>query len=103
MDSVFYHDYEEDNRYDDTITVTDDMNVDFTKIGQDEDMVIHYDDSTTNKTKKKRSTKSADSSKVIKVDNGTKSKNNGLEPYSNKYKETNDLLRGVVFQIDNSL
>lgn len=103
MDSVFYHDYEEDNRYDDTITVTDDMNVDFTKIGQDEDMVIHYDDSTTNKTKKKRSTKSADSSKVIKVDNGAKSKNNGLEPYSNKYKETNDLLRGVVFQIDNSL
>lgn len=104
MDSVFYHDYDindNQNQYDDLVTVTDDMNVDFMKISQGDDMVIQYNDTdATKSTKKKRSTKSADPSKVVKVDN---KKSNGLEPYSDKYKETNDLLRGVVYQIDSSL
>lgn len=96
MMNVMYHDYS--NR--DMEVKDEDIGIDFAKMGQDDTMIIKPQDSNESKPKRGRR-RSSDQDKVVKV--SAKSNNNGLEPFEEKYKETNNMLREVIAQTNMSM
>lgn len=100
MMNVMYHDYSNHRE----IEVKDeDIGIDFAKMGKDDSMVIKAPSSTDeDKPKKTRRKSNTDQSRVVKTSN-SKSSNNGLEPFEEKYKETNNMLREVIAQTNISM
>ena len=95
MMDAMYHDYS----IDDVMNIKDeDTGLDFSKIGQDDSLVISHPGVSPEPEKpKKRRKANVDQDKIVKAES---KKDNGLEPYEEKYKETNAMLRGVIMQID---
>lgn len=96
MMNAMYHDYSNHERE----VKDEDIGVDFAKMGQDDTMVIKAPSNEEPRPKRGRK-KSTDQDKVVKV--SAKSNNNGLEPFDEKYKETNNMLREVIAQTNMSM
>lgn len=99
MMNVMYHDY---SNHHDVEVKDEDIGIDFTKMGKDDDMVIQTPKSIDEKPKKTRKrTNTTNQSRVVKSSNNKS--NNGLEPFEEKYKETNEMLREVIAQTNISM
>ena len=96
MMNVMYHDYSNHERE----VKDEDIGIDFAKMGQDDTMVIQAPSNEEPRPKRGRK-KNTDQDKVVKV--SAKSNNNGLEPFDEKYKETNNMLREVIAQTNMSM
>lgn len=96
MMNVMYHDYSNHERE----VKDEDIGIDFAKMGQDDTMVIQAPSNEESRPKRGRK-KNTDQDKVVKV--SAKSNNNGLEPFDEKYKETNNMLREVIAQTNMSM
>ena len=106
---LIYHDYSSDsyNPSENQPVVAgvkdEDIGIDFSKIGQDDSLVISSPVGISEE-KPKRKRKTGDPNKVVKVsENKSSSNNNGLEPFEKKYEETNNMLKEVIAQTNMSM
>lgn len=106
---LIYHDYSSDsyNPSENQPIVAgvkdEDIGIDFSKIGQDDSLVISSPVGISEE-KPKRKRRTGDPNKVVKVsENKSSSNNNGLEPFEKKYEETNNMLKEVIAQTNMSM